>query len=135
MWRLLVSAAFAAFLSLPSITVIGSRALAQTDVFFTEWTVPTKGSHPHDPLAAADGTIWDTGQMASVLWRLNPRTGACREDRPRTADSARHGLVADQEGNIWFTGNFAGYIGKLDPKTGAVTEYRLGDEARDPHTP
>jgi len=26
--------------------------LAQVNVSFTEWTVPTKGSHPHDPLAA-----------------------------------------------------------------------------------
>ena len=69
------------------------------------WTVPTKGSHPHDPLAAADGTIWYTGQMASVLGRLNPRTGAFREYR--TPDSGPHGL-AHQEGNIWFTGNFAG---------------------------
>ena len=133
MWKLLVSTAFAAFLSLVSITAIGSRAaLAQTNVFFTEWTVPTKGSHPHDPLAAADGTIWYTGQMASVLGRLNPRTGAFREYRTKTPDSGPHGLAADQEGNIWFTGNFAGYIGKLDPKTGAVTEYRLADEARDP---
>ena len=115
MWRLLVSAAFAAFLSLLSITVFGSRAaLAQTNVFFTEWMVPTKGSHPHDPLAAADGTIWYTGQMASVLGRLNPRTGAFREYRTKTSDSGPHGLAADQEGDIWFTGNFAGYIGKLE---------------------
>ena len=136
MWRLLVSAAFGAFLSLLSLTVIGSwAALAQTNVFFTEWTVPTKGSHPHDPLAAADGTIWYTGQMASVLGRLNPRTGAFHEYRTKTPDSGPHGLAADREGNIWFTGNFAGYIGELDPKTGAVTEYRLADEARDPHTP
>ena len=135
MWRLLVSA-IAVFLGLPTITGIGSLvASAQTNVSFTEWTVPTKGSHPHDPLAAADGTIWYTGQMASVLGQLNPRTGAFREYRTKTPDSGPHGLAADQEGNIWFTGNFAGYIGKLDPKTGAVTEYRLADEARDPHTP
>jgi len=110
-------------------------ASARTNVSFTEWTVPTKGSHPHDPLAAPDGTIWYTGQMASVLGRLNPRTGTFREYRTKTPDSGPHGLAADQEGNIWFTGNFAGYIGKLDPKTGSIIEYRLPDEARDPHTP
>ena len=119
-----------------TIAGIGSLvASAQTNVSFTEWTVPTKGSHPHDPLAAPDGTIWYTGQMASVLGRLNPRTGAFREYRTKTPDSGPHGLAADQEGNIWFTGNFAGYIGKLDPSTGAIIEYRLPEEARDPHTP
>jgi streptogramin lyase len=107
MWRLLVSA-IAVFLGLPTITGIGSLvASAQTNVSFTEWTVPTKGSHPHDPLAAADGTISYTGQMASVLGQLNPRTGAFREYRTKTPDSGPHGLAADQEGNIWFTGNFA----------------------------
>src|ERR1700745_1683928 len=87
-------------------------AHAQGTVSFKEWTVPTKGAHPHDPLAAADGTIWYTGQMASGLGRLNPRTGAFREYRAKTPDSGPPGLAADREGNIWFTGNFAGYIGK-----------------------
>jgi len=135
-WRRVLTAAIAAFLGLLTIAGIGSLgALAQTDVSFKEWTVPTKGSHPHDPLATADGTIWYTGQMTSVLGRLNPRTGAFREYRTKTPESGPHGLAADQEGDIWFTGNFAGYIGKLEPNTGAVTEYHLPPEARDPHTP
>jgi hypothetical protein len=42
MCRLLVSAAIAEFLGLLTIAGIGSLgALAQTDVSFTEWTVPT----------------------------------------------------------------------------------------------
>ena len=82
---------------------------------FVEWTVP--GSHPHDPLAAADGSIWYTGQMASTLGRLDPKTGVFKEYRTNTPDSGPHGLIADEDGNIWFTANFAGYIGKLDPKT------------------
>jgi streptogramin lyase len=45
-------------------------------VSFEEWTVPTARSFPHDPLAAADGSIWYTGQMASTLGRLDPKTGA-----------------------------------------------------------
>jgi len=104
MRKSLLRAATAAFLclGLPAITGIGTLvALAQTNVSFTEWTVPTKGSHPHDPLAAPDGTIWYTGQMASVLGRLNPRTGAFREYKTKTPDSGPHGLAADQEGNIW----------------------------------
>ena len=100
-----------------------------------EWPLPTPGSRPHDPMAAKDGSIWYSGQLANLLGRLDPKTGEFKEfpiKRPRTAP---HGLVEDKDGNIWFTGNFAGLIGKLDPKTGNVTEYKLPDpKAKDPHT-
>ena len=33
-------------------------------VSIREWVVPSLGSRPHDPLAAADGSIWWTGQWA-----------------------------------------------------------------------
>jgi virginiamycin B lyase len=105
-------------------------------VAFKEWKVPTPGSRPHDPLAAPDGSIWYTGQMANVLGRLDPATGRFTEYRAPQRDSGPHGLVADGSGDIWFTANFKGYIGKLDPRTGGFTEYHLADPlARDPHTP
>ena len=101
-----------------------------------EWVVPTLGSRPHDPAAAADGSIWWTGQWANVLGRLDPRTGAMKEFPLKTPNSGPHGLAEDASGNIWYTGNGAGLIGKLDPKSGAVTEYQMPDPAaRDPHTP
>ena len=115
----------------PAAAVIPGRVA----VTIHEWTVPTPGSRPHDPLATADGALWYTGQMANVLGRLDPATGAFKEYPLPTANSGPHGLVADSDGNIWFTANFQGYIGKLDPRTGKVAEYPLGDpEARDPHT-
>ena len=104
-------------------------------VSFKEWTVPTRGSRPHDPLAAHDGYLWYTGQYANVLGRVDTSSGNIQEFRPTTPRSGPHGLVEDRDGNIWFTGNFKGYIGKLDPKTEKVTEYKLPAEARDPHTP
>jgi virginiamycin B lyase len=101
-----------------------------------EWTVPTPGSRPHDPLVAPDGSIWYSGQMANVLGRFDPATGQFKEYHLKTAKSGPHGLVADKDGNIWYTANFASYIGKLDPKTGEVTEYKMPDpKAKDPHTP
>jgi virginiamycin B lyase len=107
-----------------------------THVEIREWTVPTPGSRPHDPLAYRDGSIWYTGQMANVLGRLDPNSGAITEFHLDTPSSGPHGLVADADGNIWFTGNFAGYIGKLDQRTGKFTNYPLPDpNARDPHTP
>src|SRR3984893_15133501 len=104
-------------------------------VSIQEWTVPTAGSRPHDPLAAADGSIWYNGPMANVLGRLDSQTGKFKEYALPTQTSGPHGLVADKDGNIWFTANFKAYIGKLDPQTGDVTEYSLPDPAaRDPHT-
>ena len=105
-----------------------------TEISIKDWPVATPGSRPHDPLAARDGSLWYSGQLANVLGRLDPATGQIREYRlnPQTGP---HGLKEDKDGNIWFTGNFAGLIGRLDPKTGAVTEYPMPDTAaKDPHT-
>lgn len=99
------------------------------------WSVPTLGSRPHDPMAARDGSIWWTGQLANKLGRLDPKNGTIREYTLKTPHTGPHGLAEDRDGNIWFTGNNAGLIGKLDPKTGEVTEYPLPDaNAKDPHT-
>lgn len=104
-------------------------------VTIREWPVPIAGSRPHDPLAMPDGSIWYTGQMANVLGRLDPKTGAFRQ-YTLPPGSGPHGLVADKDGNIWYTANFGAYIGKLDPRTGHVTRYPMPDPAaRDPHTP
>jgi virginiamycin B lyase len=97
------------------------------------WQVATPGSRPHDPLAARDGSLWYTGQMANVLGRLDPKTGKIKEYKLKTAHSGPHGLTEDKAGNIWYTGNTGSLIGKLDPKTGAVTEYKT-PEPGDPHT-
>jgi virginiamycin B lyase len=96
-----------------------------------QWPVPTPGSRPHDPLAASDGAIWWSGQLASKLGRLDPKSGTFKE-YPVRMQTAPHGLVEDKDGDIWFTGNHLGLIGKLDAKTGAVTEYKT--TAKDPHT-
>jgi len=103
------------------------------DVAIKEWPVATPGSRPHDPLAARDGSLWYTGQMANVLGRVDPKTGKVKEYKLKTAHSGPHGLKEDSEGNIWYTGNTASLIGKLNPKTGEVTEYKT-PEPGDPHT-
>jgi virginiamycin B lyase len=104
-------------------------------VTIKQWALPTPGSRPHDPLAARDGSIWYTGQLANVLGRLDPKTGAIREYALKRAQTGPHGLAEDKDGNIWFTGNHASLVGKLDPRTGKVTEYPMPDaRAEDPHT-
>ncbi len=104
-------------------------------VSFKQWQVATPGSRPHDPLAARDGMLWYTGQMANVLGRIDPKSGAIKEFALKTPHSGPHGLKEDAAGNIWYTGNTGGLIGKLEPKTGRVTEYPMPDPAaKDPHT-
>jgi virginiamycin B lyase len=105
------------------------------DVTIREWLLPTLGQRPHDPLAARDGSIWWTGQYASRLGRLDPRTSVATEYRLQTPNSGPHGLVEDEDGNIWYTGINVRQIGKLDSRTGTVTEFELPDPARGPHTP
>ncbi len=113
----------------------GAAIQGPASVSMTAWQVPTPGSRPHDPLAASDGSLWYTGQMANVLGRLDPATGRFKEYPLKTAHSGPHGLAEDREGNIWYTGNTAALVGRLEPKTGAVTEYRMPDPgAKDPHT-
>jgi virginiamycin B lyase len=103
-------------------------------VSMKSWKAATPGSRPHDPLAAHDGSLWYTGQMANVLGRVDPKTGKVREYRLKTPHSGPHGLVEDQDGNIWYTGNTGNLIGKVNPKTGEVTEHNTGPDAKDPHT-
>ena len=106
-----------------------------TKVSMKIWQASTPGSRPHDPLAARDGSLWYTGQMANVLGRVDPKTSKVKEYPLKTANSGPHGLVEDKDGNIWYTGNTGALIGKLDPRTGAVTEYPMPDpNAKDPHT-
>lgn len=103
------------------------------EISFKAWQVPTPGSRPHDPLAAKDGSLWYTGQLANVLGRLDPASGKFTEFHLKTAHSGPHGLQEDKDGNIWYTGNTGSLIGKLDPKTGIDTEYPA-PERGDPHT-
>jgi virginiamycin B lyase len=109
--------------------------VGELNVTIREWSVPTKGAHPHDPAVGPDGALWFTEQLQNKIGRVDPKTGAFKEYVLKIEDSGPHGLVADSNGNIWFTGNAKGYIGKLDPHTGAVTEYKMPDsKAEDPHT-
>jgi virginiamycin B lyase len=104
-------------------------------VTFKEFAAPTLGSRPHDPLAAADGSIWWSGHFGNRLGRVDPRTGATKE-YPLNMGAGPHGLVEDSAGNIWYTGIFGNHVGKLDPKTGQITEYKMPDpKMRAPHTP
>jgi virginiamycin B lyase len=111
----------------------GAVVTGSAQASFREWQIPSR-PYPHDPYAAADGSLWYSGMGGNLLGRLDPNTGKFKEYPLKTASSGPHGLVGDSQGNIWFTANYRGYIGKLDPKTGQVTEYKVPG-GRDPHTP
>ena len=53
----------------------GVSVPGSVQVAFKSWQATTPGSRPHDPLAARDGSLWYTGQMANVLGRVDLKTG------------------------------------------------------------
>ncbi len=104
-------------------------------ITFKEWIAPTLGQRARDPLQLVDGTIFWTGQFASVVGRLNPRTGEMKEWKLET-EAHPHSIINDRAGNIWYMGNGNGTIGRLNPATGEIKVYKMPDpNARDPHTP
>jgi virginiamycin B lyase len=106
-----------------------------TQIEIQEWFVPTLGQRPRDPFQAQDGTIWWAGMYASLIGRLDPKTGEMREYRLE-AGARPHSIVEDSRGNIWYTGNGNGTVGMLDPVSGDIRVYPMPDPAaRDPHTP
>src|SRR5258707_12480779 len=113
----------------------GAATVAELDVKIHEWSIPSKGGHPHDPAVGPDGALWFTEQMVSKLGRLDPATGDFKEYPLKGKNDGTYGLVADSDGNIWYTGNCAACIGQLNPRSGEVTQYEMPDaKAEDPHT-
>jgi virginiamycin B lyase len=104
-------------------------------VGFREWLLPTLGQRPHDPLAAADGSIWWTGQFAGRIGQISTTEARMREFPLPTADTQAHGLIEDAQGNIWYTAINKGYVGKFDPKTRMVQQVAVPMPASNPHTP
>ncbi|MGI9520823.1 MAG: Vgb family protein [Hyphomicrobiaceae bacterium] len=112
-----------------STTVSGEKK-----VIFKEWVVPTLGQRSRDPIEAPDGMIWWAGQWASLIGRINPKTGEMKE-WPLAVDAKPHSVFHDPDGIIWYTGNKNGTIGKFDPKTETITVYEMPEpDAKDPHT-
>jgi virginiamycin B lyase len=106
----------------------------KSTIKFKEWIVPTLGQRSRDPIETPDGMIWWAGQWASLIGRINPKTGEIKE-WPLEVDAKPHSVIHDHEGNIWYTGNKNATMGKFDPKTGQITIFKMPDpEARDPHT-
>ena len=97
----------------------------------TEWIAPTLGQRSRDPIEAPDGAIWWTGMYASLVGRLDPKTGEMKEF-PLPPAAKPHTIIPDAAGNIWYSGNSNATLGKLDPKTGKITEYKT--KASDPHS-
>ena len=102
-----------------------------TNILIDEWVTPTLGQRTRDPIEALDGAIWWTGMWASLVGRLDPKTGAMQE-YPLPSSARPHSIVPDDKGFIWYTGNSNGTIGRLNPADGSIKEFPT--KARDPHT-
>ncbi|HKM77990.1 MAG TPA: hypothetical protein VJZ03_02860, partial [Candidatus Bathyarchaeia archaeon] len=76
-------------LILSSVTV----GQAQPIVNFTEYTIPTPESGPHDAVSDSKGHIWYTGQYSNKVGVLDPSTAQFQEFIVPTSDSGPHGLT------------------------------------------
>src|SRR5579859_5792052 len=72
-------------------TAAGTAVVGELKVNIREWTVPTKGAHPHDPAVAPDGSLWFTEQLQNKLGRLDPESGTFKEYALKIEDSGPHG--------------------------------------------
>ena len=76
---------------------------------------------PHGLKEDKDGNIWFTGNFASVIGKLDPKTGSVSEyPMPDPAAKDPHSLVFDRDGFLWFTGQQGNRVGRLDPRSGEV---------------
>jgi virginiamycin B lyase len=73
----------------------GAIVTGSVQATIREWAIPSR-PFPHDPYAAADGSVWYTGMGGNLLGRLDPKTGQFKEYPLKTVSSGPHGLVADK---------------------------------------
>jgi virginiamycin B lyase len=93
--------------------------LPALNVSFDEWTVPTKGSHPHG--RGRSGRHLVHRQFRRLYRQARSEDGRAIIEY-RLPDGARdpHMPVFDPTGNLWFTDMGANMIGELVPKTGEI---------------
>jgi virginiamycin B lyase len=115
MWRIVLGG----LMSLASAVSVAAQEVRYFDV--------SKGDGPHDVAAAPDGAIWYTGQLAGVLGRLDPNSGAV-ERIPIGSGSAPHGVIIGPDGAAWVTDSGLNAIVRVDPDTKAVKRWPLPGE-------
>jgi len=118
---------FAAVLLAIVATAFAPTGLAaqEVEVSIKTWKLPPASHYPHDPMVAADGSIWYSGERSNILGRFDPETERFTEFVTDFPYSEPHGLKEGTDGSVWFTASGAEppYIGKLNPTTGEFTEY------------
>jgi len=72
------------------------------------------GSSPHDVAAAADGTVWYSGQGQGIAGHFDPATGKL-EKIPLGPGAAPHGVIIGPDGAPWFTEGGQNAIARVDP--------------------
>src|SRR2546426_759439 len=91
------------------------------------WQAATPGSRPHDPMAARDGSLWDSRQMANVLGRLDPKSGEIKLLTPPTPKSRPYGVALDSKDSLFVVQFGTNRIVRVDPKSLEMREYVLPD--------
>jgi virginiamycin B lyase len=85
------------------------------------------GSYPHDVAAAADGTVWFTGQRQGFLGRFDPKSGHLERVKLGRG-AAPHGVIIGPDGAPWVTEGGQNAIVRVDPQSREVKLFPLPKE-------
>lgn len=98
-----------------------------------EYVIPRAEAFPNDPAVGADGIVWYTDRVNSLIGRLDPESGVFTEFSTPTPRSAPYGIAVAPDGAVWYAASQANLLGRLDPLTGSIREYPISAEGG-PHT-
>ena len=107
--------------SIAALVMCAAAAAADTRVVY--FPVPS-GSHPHDVMAAADGTVLYTAQSKGALGILDPASGKT-EQIALGKSASPHGVVVGPDGAAWITEGGQNAIARVDLKTKEVKLFPL----------
>jgi len=92
---------------------------------FTEFNLPSVGSHPLGIATGPDGNLWFTETMGNKIGRISPMGTMIMELAIPTAASDPTSIAKGPDGNMWFTEHDVHKIGRITP-AGVVTEFPIG---------
>ena len=108
---------------------------------FTEWTVTTPNSHPHNLfvklVTTSNGSvtqIFFTEFASSKIARFDTSTNTLTEWALPTGSNPA-GIYVDDNNDIWFAESGRDVIGRLRPATGTLTQWTLPGASPSPGSP
>lgn len=118
-----------------ALTACGGRAapVLPEPIEVIEFEIPWEDAFPSDVAVDAEGRVWFTDRLISVIGRFDPETREFVSYPTPTPKSAPYGLVRTADGALWYGASRAGKLGRVDPATGVIEEFTIAATGGGPH--